>query len=430
MKPFDEFLRQNLEMSLRNKKILIGITGSIAAFKICDLIRYLTECGAQTRVVLTESAEKFVSKLTLETLSQNKVESSLWTTSELGTHHISASRWADVAVIAPATANFIAKLAVGLADDLLTTELLAFQGSVLIAPAMNPAMFENQATKENIHKLLGRGVRFIGPNQGLTACREEGLGRMAEPTEILEAVAQCFYKPKNSKKILITVGPTRSYLDPIRFLTNHSSGKMGAAIAWQAVRLGYSVTMISGPQQTALPSGASARQPVPEVQQIFVTSTQEMFETTKLLWSKHDIFIGTAAVLDWSFKNKAAEKIKKDSLKLDFELSPDILSYVAKNRTPEQKVIGFAAETSQALNLGVQKLKAKGCDALFINDVSMPGAGFNSMTNHGWWITSEKAYELKQQTKVELAEALLLLIEGKVPTTVQSLSRSEFEATA
>src|SRR4051812_7060180 len=208
----------NLRPALAGKKILLGISGSIAAFKACDIVRFLRECGAEIRCVLTDSASRFVTPLTLENLSGQRVYASLWGDETFGTHHIDAARWADVALIAPATANTIAKLAHGLADDLLSTELLAFQGPLLITPAMNPAMFEHAAVQENLKTLKARGAIFIGPAHGVTSCGEEGPGRMVEPAEIVEKVAQAFYNKPQGKKFLVTLGPTRSPIDPVRYV--------------------------------------------------------------------------------------------------------------------------------------------------------------------------------------------------------------------
>lgn len=398
------FVRDNLENVLAGKKILLCVTGSIAAFKACDIIRYLRECGAVVRVVLTDSAQKFVTKVTMETLSGQTAFTSLWNDGAQGTHHIDAARWADLALVAPASANSIAKLALGLADDLMSTELLAFTGPVLVAPAMNPAMYAHPAVQANLRALESRGVRLLGPCSGITSCGEEGLGRMIEPEAIVEQVAQSFYAKATGKHVLITLGPTRSAIDPVRYLTNRSSGLMGAALAWAAVARGHKVTAICGPMEAALPSAA---------QVIRVTTAQEMAEAALSRWAQCDIFLSAAAVLDWDIKSPQPQKMKKQAgaPALELKANVDILATISKQKRADQFVLGFAAETEKPIEHALEKLKAKGCDAIFANDVSKPHLGFESQLNAGWWITTSESAELEQGTKPALAAKLLSLID-------------------
>lgn len=398
-------LRENLKTVLAGKRVLLGVSGSIAAFKACDIVRGLKDCGATVRVVLTESAEKFVTPLTLETLSGQPVLTSLWG-GPLGTHHIDTARWADVVCVAPATASTIARLALGLANDLLSTELLAFTGPVLIAPAMNPAMYAHPAVQANIETLRARGTRLLGPTSGVTACGEEGLGRMLEPETIIEHIAETFYEKSNGRRAVITLGPTRSAIDPVRYLTNRSSGKMGAALAWAAARAGFSVTAICGPSEVPLPTNATI---------VRVETAREMFDAALEAWTKSHLFLAAAAVLDWDVANFSSRKLKKESGEnpsLDFAKNPDILAEACRARRPGQFVVGFAAETDDALNSGLKKLSAKGCDAVFVNDVSKPEQGFEVDQNAGWWITKgepKRPLELEPSSKVALATKIIAL---------------------
>jgi phosphopantothenoylcysteine decarboxylase/phosphopantothenate--cysteine ligase len=402
------FVKDSLMPILRGRKVLLGITGSIAAFKGCDIIRHLRQCGAEVRVVITHGAENFVTKTTLETLSGNPVLSGFWNSEEKsqtqGTHHIDTARWADVILVAPATANLIAKVAWGLADDLLTTEILAFRGPLLIAPAMNPAMYTHPAVQENIQKLSSRGVKLVGPDNGLTSCGEEGPGRMLEPAQIVEQVAAAFYSVQNSKKLLITLGPTRSPIDPVRFITNRSSGIMGAALCWAAVEKGYQVTAICGPVEVPLPSGTLVHK---------VQTAEEMANIAQQEWPSHDVFISTAAVLDWDVKNPASQKLKKEDGQPQIELvrNTDILACLCKEKREDQYVLGFAAETDDPIFNAQKKLKQKGCNAIFANDVSQPSQGFESQLNGGWWITSDQILPLETAHKTEVARKLIALID-------------------
>jgi phosphopantothenoylcysteine decarboxylase/phosphopantothenate--cysteine ligase len=412
-------LEGNLTPALKGKRVLLGISGSIAAFKACDIVRGLKSCGAEVRCVLTDSAQKFVTPVTLENLSGERVYTSLWGEGAELTHHIDAARWADLVLIAPATANIIAKLAHGLADDLLSTEVLAFRGPVLLAPAMNPAMYAHAAVQANLETLKSRGVALLGPARGLTSCGEEGEGRMLEPDAILESVARAFYQPSNGKHLLVTLGPTRTALDPVRYLTNRSSGRMGAAIAWAARRAGYEVTAIAGPCEALLPSDITVTR---------VQTSGEMLDAASQAFDAADIFVAAAAVLDWDVAAPAGQKLKKQdgAPSIDFVPNPDVLGTLAARKRPDQFVLGFAAETRDAVTEGIQKRVRKQCNALFANDVSLSSQGFESSQNAGWWIGPSEIYELPLSSKTSIAETLMGLIqaslEGRAPQGLRNLS--------
>lgn len=403
----DPFIRDNLRFSLNGKKILLGVTGSIAAFKACDIIRFLRDCGAEVRVCLTHGAENFVTETTLETLSGAPVFKNFWGSSGAGTYHIDSARWGDLLLIAPATAHMIGKLAQGLADDFLSTEALAFLGPVLVAPAMNPAMYTHPAVQENVQKLRGRGTVILGPADGITSCGEVGLGRMLEPEEIVQAVARQFYGPSRHATALITLGPTQSALDPVRYLTNYSSGVMGASLAWAMAEAGYSITAVCGPVAVALPLGTK---------RIQVKTAQEMQAAVAQEWPQCQLFMSTAAVLDWDVKNPSSQKLKKGATEtpkggkppLEFQENPDILAWVGEHKTKDQFALGFAAETENLIPHALEKMKKKQCDALFVNDVSQPGQGFQSPLNGGWLLNRgrEEALEFKPCEKTELARKI------------------------
>ena len=417
------FVLDNLRPALKDRKILLGISGSIAAFKACDIIRFLKSAGAEVRVVLTDSAQRFVTPVTLETLSGNPVFTSLWDqgnqggnsgVSGHGTHHIDAARWADLALIAPATANTLAKLALGLADDLLTTELLAFRGPVVIAPAMNPAMFEHPAVQANLDILRSRGAVIAGPVSGITSCGEEGPGRMLEPEDILPIVARALSRPQHGKRLLVTLGPTRSAIDPVRYVTNRSSGLMGAAIAWAAWREGYQVTVIAGPGDAPLPPGITVHR---------IQTAQEMLARAAEEFEACDFFVSAAAVLDWDVESPSIEKLKKEegAPSLSFVRNPDILATLAEKKRPDQFVLGFAAETRNIVEAGIHKRLSKNCDGLFANDVSLQSHGFESSQNGGFWITRDSIFEIGVRPKAELATLMIQLMEGRKPEDLRNL---------
>lgn len=406
------FVHAHLRPILQDKKILLGITGSIAAFKACDLVRFLRASGAQVRVVLSQGAENFVTATTLENLSGHPVLQGFWDEETRltthGTHHIETARWADLILVAPATAHFVAKMANGFADDLLSTEILVFTGPVCIAPAMNPAMYQHPAVQENIAKLKTHGVSILGPSEGLTTCGEEGLGRMMEPDLLIPQVAKVLAKHKAAlsdippKRLLVSLGPTRSPIDPVRYISNRSSGLMGASLCWAGFERGWDVVAVCGPTQVELP---------PDSTVISVQTAVEMRNAVLAHWKTSDLFISTAAVLDWEVANPALVKLKKGRglPSLQFSLNPDILAEAVQVKTPKQYVIGFAAETTDPLKNGLAKLTQKQCDAIFINDVSVKGSGFGSDQNSGWWVTQKKpeAEILAPGSKAELARKIL-----------------------
>jgi len=409
----DPFVLQCLGSVLKGKKILLGVTGSIAAFKAHELVRILMGCGASVRVVLTESAQKFVTPLTLETLTGEPVLRSFWDRDEqsglMGTHHISTARWADLVLVAPATANIIARIAGGLADDLLSTEVLAFEGKTLIAPAMNPSMFAKPVTQENIARLRARGFSFIDPVTGDTACGEVGVGRMAEPWAIVEAVAMAFFAPKNGKRAVVTLGATRSFMDPVRFMTNRSSGRMGAAFCWALQSRGYHVTAVVGSVNIDLP-GALDR--------IDVTTAAQMAQVALGAWKRSDLFVGAAAVLDWDFVKTEKTKLKKEKSLPAFTLKKniDIVAEAGRQKKPGQFVLAFAAETDRPIENAKKKLLQKRCQGVFVNDVSKADRGFETHQNAGWYIDGRGVQEIPLMSKVDLANYLIesAIRQGKI----------------
>ncbi len=359
------------------------MSGGIAAYRSLDIIRLFREQGAVVTVAATDSALEFVTPLSFQALSGEPIHNSLSNpTTPDGMDHIHLARQADLFVIAPATANLLAKMAAGLADDLVSTLLLAFDGPVLVAPAMNTNMWNHPATRRNVTQLKADGCHFVGPAKGLLACGEEGAGRLAPVDEIVEE-ARTILTPKSlaGRRLLITAGPTHEALDPVRFIANSSSGKMGWSLCRAARRAGADVVLVHGP--VSLPS-------IPGVESHPVTSAQEMFETTLSLWHQSkdrpgcDGAILTAAVGDYRPVTPQTDKIKKNpdqtEISLTLTTNPDILATLA-SQGAGKVVVGFAAETGDALNRGVEKMARKGCDLLVINDLLEPGAGFGTDTN-------------------------------------------------
>lgn len=391
--------------SLKTKKILIGITGGIAAYKVVELIRELRRCEAEVRVVMTSAAQAFVTPLTLQAISGYPVLLD-WNSqeSQFAMDHIALARWADLILIAPATAHCLAQLAHGLASDALTTLCLAATVPLFVAPAMNQQMWQHQATQANLKLLQARGVYLIGPNSGEQACGEIGFGRMSEPLEMLQQI-QLFFNPNlslNHLTLLITAGPTREPLDPVRYLSNHSSGKMGYAIAEAAAQMGAKVLLVSGPTQLACPKG---------VERLDVVTAQEMSEMVHKHIDNVDIFIATAAVADYAPASQCSQKIKKTAENFTLQLirNPDILANVAAlvNRP---FVVGFAAETESLLQNAKQKLIDKKLDLIAANWVNESEGGFNSEQNELWVLSAEQQFHLPMQSKQQVAVALLELI--------------------
>jgi phosphopantothenoylcysteine decarboxylase/phosphopantothenate--cysteine ligase len=360
---------------LKGKKIVLGVTGGIAAYKAAELVRELVRSGAEVFVIMTRGAQEFITPLTLQTLSGNKVATELFSLveeSEIG--HISLADRADILVIVPATANVIGKIAGGIADDLLSTVVMATQAPVLLAPAMNVHMWENSITQENIQKLRARGYHFVDPEAGELACGYEGKGRLAELPAIVEEV-QTLLSPKDysGENLLVTAGPTEEPVDPVRFLSNRSSGKMGFAVSRAARRRGAQVTLVSGPTALA---------PPPQVRFIPVRTAAQMREAVLENLQAASILVMAAAVSDFRPLGIREEKIKKSkaNLNLPLEINPDIL-YEAGQQKGTRLLIGFAAETHDLLRKAQQKLAEKNLDLIVANDVSHPGAGFAVDTN-------------------------------------------------
>jgi phosphopantothenoylcysteine decarboxylase / phosphopantothenate---cysteine ligase len=388
-------------LELSNKRILLGVTGGIAAYKSAELVRRLREAGAEVRVVMSAGATRFITPLTLQALSGQPVRSDLFDAdAEAARGHIELARWADAVLIAPASANNLARLAQGLADDLLSTLCLATRAPLLVAPAMNHVMWENPATQDNLARLRERGVRICGPGSGGQACGEIGPGRMLEPPELVAEVCGVFATGALAGlNLLITAGPTREPIDPVRFISNRSSGKMGYALAAAAADAGARVTLISGP--VALP-------PPARVEHIPVETAAEMHAAVMARVAACDVFIGAAAVADYRPQKVAPHKLKKQALALhlDLQRTPDILAGVAAVR-PAPFTLGFAAETERLAEHARAKRMAKSLDMIAANLVNVPGQGFDADDNalNLYWEGGE--CELPRQSKQQLARELI-----------------------
>ncbi len=387
---------KNERKVLRNKSILLGVTGGVAAYKAVDLIRRLREEGSSVTVIMTEAAKNFITPLSLEVASQDRVYSDLFSDPMA---HITLPFNADVMVIAPATANMIGKFARGIADDLLSTSLLSFRGKVIIAPAMNWRMYENPVFQENLRYLLSRGVIQVGPEKGGLACGEEGLGRMSDVSEIVESIKSSLTKKDLLKeKVIVTAGPTREYLDPVRFMSNRSSGRMGYAIASAALRRGAEVTLISGHSSLNLPKGVNF---------IPVETAADMFEAVNKELNLSTVLIMSAAVSDFMPSKKFKNKIEKSGeLLLKLKKTPDILSEVGKKKN-RPFIIGFAAEAGRGVERAEKKLKEKNMDMIIFNDVTEVGSGFDVDTNKVIIIDKEKKIKLPLMSKNSVADAIL-----------------------
>ncbi len=388
------------------KRILLIIGGGIAAYKSLELIRLIKKAGPQVRVVMTKAAHQFITPLTAASLSGDKVYDHLFDlTDETEMGHIMLSRQAELIVVAPATANLIAKAATGQADDLATTLLLATDKPVLMAPAMNVRMWHHPATQRNLTQLTADGVSFVGPDEGDMACGEYGLGRMSEPEAILAAIQDRLGHNQRLKgrKAIVTAGPTFEPLDPVRGLTNRSSGKQGYAIAERLAREGAEVTLVSGP--VALPTP-------PGVKRIDVETAQQMFDAAHAALPA-DVFVGVAAVADWRAKQIATEKQKKtadNETQITLIKNPDILEAISKHLEMRPRlVVGFAAETGALEDYARAKLASKGCDAIVANDVSSKGGGtgvFGSAHNHAILLDLQGFAEIPGDTKTAVADFL------------------------
>ncbi|MGL5360113.1 MAG: bifunctional phosphopantothenoylcysteine decarboxylase/phosphopantothenate--cysteine ligase CoaBC [Shewanella sp.] len=419
-----------MSVSLTNKNVLLGIGGGIAAYKSADLVRRLKERGCDVRVVMSQSAMEFITPLTLQALSGHPVASSLLDpAAEAAMGHIELARWADLVIIAPATANLLARITAGMADELITTTCLATEAPIALCPAMNQQMYRNAATQANLTCLAERGYTLWGPASGSQACGEVGPGRMLEPLEIANLTEQFFSqcearadaarsaspapsisapdkhplaKPLLGQGVLITAGPTREAIDPVRYISNHSSGKMGFALATAAAELGAAVTLVSGPVNLPTPAGVS---------RIDVESAQNMLDAVMENIDKQHIFIGCAAVADYRVQQAASSKIKKSAQEMQLALvrNPDILATVA--HLPHRPfTVGFAAETHDVETYARDKLQRKNLDMIAANDVSVAGLGFNADANalQVFWPQGSQAFPATD--KLTLARQLLSLI--------------------
>ena len=386
---------------LKGKRIVLGVTGGIAAYKACELTRLFKKAGAEVRVVMTENAAKFVSPLTFETLSGNQVNTDSFERAwEIG--HIALAKWAELMVIAPATANVMAKISTGICDDLLTTTVMAMPCPVLLAPAMNCVMWRSAANQANVETLKRRGFYFAGPETGSLACGDADVGRMAEPSEIA-ACAEDVLNPRHDfegRTVLVTAGPTREMIDPVRFLSNRSTGRMGYAIAEAAARRGARVVLVSGPVELPAPAG---------VQLIPVVSTQDMFKAVTENARTADIVIQAAAPADFTPERVASQKIKKtgEDMAVHLVATPDIARTLGENKRPGQILVAFAAETENALENARGKRVRKNADLIVVNDVTKPGAGFAGDTNIVTVITASSETEYPVMSKRDVAEAIL-----------------------
>ena len=386
---------------LEGKRIVLGVTGGIAAYKACELTRLFKKAGAEVRVVMTENAAKFVSPLTFETLSGNQVNTDSFERAwEIG--HIALAKWAELMVIAPATANVMAKISAGVCDDLLTTTVMAMPCPVLIAPAMNCVMWRSAANQANVETLRRRGFFFSGPETGSLACGDADVGRMAEPAEIA-ACAEDLLNPKRDFEgltVLVTAGPTREMIDPVRFLSNRSTGRMGYAIAEAAERRGAKVVLVSGPVELPVPAG---------VQLVPVVSTQDMFKAVTENAKTADVVIQAAAPADFTPESVSSQKIKKTGADMAVRLvpTPDIAKTLGENKRPGQILVAFAAETEHVIENARGKLVRKNADLIVANDVSRTDAGFGTDTNVITLITADDVRELAIMPKSDAAHAIL-----------------------
>jgi len=389
--------------NFENKKILLIICGGIAAYKSLELIRLFRKKGTFVKTILTKNANKFVTPLSVTSLSHEKVYSDLFDyENESEMDHISLSRWADLILIAPATANTISKLSYGTSDDLASTVVLASNKNIFLAPAMNVRMWEHQSNKENTKKLKYFGYKLIGPNIGDMACGEYGEGKMSEPIEIVKELENYFknLKKNNKLKAIVTAGPTNEYIDPVRFITNKSSGKQGYEIAKSLSKKGFDTTLISGPTNLKINN---------DINLIKVETAEEMFQAT-LNSLPADVAVFSAAVGDYKVKKTSKEKIKKgDNLNLELEKNIDILNYISNHNSLRPKlVIGFAAETNNLEKYAYEKLNEKNCDWIIANDVSNKKIGFNSDFNEvSIFYKSSNTEKLKYKPKSEISDEVV-----------------------
>ena len=388
-------------------KVALGVCGGIAAYKACEIVRLLQDQGIRVQVVMTAAAQEFVRPLTFAALSGEKVITGLWDAGgeapnvDSAIEHINVAQTIDALLVAPCTADTMAKFAHGQADDFLSTLYLATPAPVVVAPTMNVQMWQHPATRENLGTLRSRGVRIVEPGSGYLACGMVGEGRLAEPEEIVGATLATLGIVRDlvGETVLITAGPTREPVDPVRFLGNRSSGKMGYALAEAAVRRGAKVILVSGPVALAAPDGAEVIQ---------VETTEEMHNAVLSRAGDVSVVIAAAAVADFRMRTTSQQKIKRNGpMSLDLEPTPDILADVVQRRGPGQLIVGFAAETQNAVENGRVKLSKKGIDAMVVNDVSKPGIGFDSERNAVTILTQGEEAEIPEASKSNIAHRIL-----------------------
>lgn len=388
--------------SSEEKTVLLCVTGCIAAYKSCEILRLLQKAGYRVKVLMTEHATQFVGPTTFRALTHEKVAIGLFDDPEDPIHHISLAQEADVVLVAPATANCIAKMAHGIADDLMSTTLLATKAPILIAPAMNSGMWSAAATQENVEVLKGRGVHFVQPDSGYLACGDIGSGRLPTPEAIADATCSLLQGSTDlfGEHVLITAGPTHEPIDPVRYIANRSSGKMGLELARAARDRGANVTLIAGPIELPIPAG---------IETIHVQTASQMYSAAVKAFGRSTIAILAAAVADYTPSTPSDHKLKKavDPINsIPLIQTQDILAELSSNKE-DRIVIGFAAETNDVVDYAVAKLKRKGCDAIVANDVSRSDAGFGSSNNRAWWVTSSTVDDLGLLEKRALADEIL-----------------------
>jgi phosphopantothenoylcysteine decarboxylase/phosphopantothenate--cysteine ligase len=397
--------------SLSNKRILLGVTGGIAAYKSAELVRRLQDAGANVQVVMTAAAQEFITPLTLQALSGNPVHTTLLDpAAEAGMGHIQLARWADLVLIAPASADFMARLVQGQGNDLLTTICLATPAAIAVAPAMNQGMWRNASTQANVEVLRQRKVHIFGPATGEQACGDTGPGRMLEALQLVNAAASLFVSGSLAgKKVVITAGPTREAIDPVRYISNHSSGKMGYALAQAAMEAGAQTVLISGPTQLIAPE---------RVEFIAVTTAQDMLIASLQQAQGCDVFIAAAAVADYRPAQIAAQKVKKTmtaSITLELVKNPDIVATIAALEV-KPFTVGFSAESENLLGYAQQKRVRKNLDLIIANNIAEIGIGFNADDNAVTLIDSEQQLVLTRRSKQQLARELIAIIAQKIAT--------------
>ena len=396
-------------LNFSNKNILLCVTGGIAAYKAAEIIRLFKKDGADVRVIMTESAKEFITPLTLQAVSGNEIHDSLLDLkAESAMGHIELAKWADIILIAPCTAESMAKIVHGRADDLMGAVILASKASIYIAPAMNTTMWLDQGTQANYQTLLSRGINFIGPDEGEQACGDIGPGRLVEPDKIINLIKSHLNKgPLSGKTLTITAGPTREQIDPVRYISNNSSGKMGYALAEAAVQEGAIVNLVSGPVVLAADKSINLFK---------INSASEMLEAVNSCMKSSDIFISCAAVADYKPSNYSDTKIKKenlDNLEINLEKNHDILSEVAEQFSSAY-IVGFAAETSNVNSNAKKKLDSKNLNMIISNDVSDTSIGFDSDENEVHVITGSETIFIKKDKKIRIAREILNIISTNI----------------